>query len=100
MGTPRKHKELIVAWAEGAEIEYRYKDEEAWAKCPIPSWYAHVQYRIKPEPIKTARYKEVLYYNEHRGAWVACITEKHIHLCNNDPEFVRFVDNEWKQEIV
>ena len=44
-----KHAELIKAWADGAEIEY--KSPYGWS--PIegrnPSWLDHSEYRIKPK---------------------------------------------------
>ena len=53
---PHKHAELIKAWADGAEIEERYKDK----KCQdFYEWEAfdgnwsgskYYEYRIKPEP--------------------------------------------------
>lgn len=50
MKTPHKHAELIKAWADGAEIQY--KDSLGnWFDChDDPRWSEHVTYRIKPEP--------------------------------------------------
>lgn len=49
MKTPHKHAELIKAWADGAEIQY--KDSLGnWFDCQDdPRWSEHVTYRIKPE---------------------------------------------------
>ena len=44
-----KHVELIKAWADGAEIEYRDLDAP-WHVRPNPSWLGSGEYRIKPEP--------------------------------------------------
>jgi hypothetical protein len=46
---PHKHAELIKAWADGAEIEYRMIGTEKWVQLDIPSWFADEEYRIKPE---------------------------------------------------
>lgn len=48
---PRKHAELIKAWADGAEIQY--KDSYEWYDCAnAPAWEDNTEYRIKPaEPI-------------------------------------------------
>jgi hypothetical protein len=43
-----KHRDLIVAWADGAEIEYYH--EFTWQPAKNPSWSLVGQYRIKPEP--------------------------------------------------
>jgi hypothetical protein len=52
MKTPHKHAELIKAWADGAEIEYRSHETIEWK--PIFkgwSWDNEIpEYRIKPEP--------------------------------------------------
>jgi hypothetical protein len=50
MKTPRKHAELIKAWADGAEIQVRLPSCEGWGDCQDPYWADHVEYRIKPEP--------------------------------------------------
>ena len=53
---PHKHAELIKAWADGAEIQYRFNGqiaEDAWQNHYIdqnPTWSYSYEYRIKPEP--------------------------------------------------
>jgi len=61
MNAPRKHAELIKAWADGAEIQARMQTGE-WFDCPVPSWIPNDEYRIKPEP----RPDIVLYCCVHR----------------------------------
>ena len=49
MNKKHKHAELIKAWADGAEIEY--KVGTTWHSIDgFPAWYEHSEYRIKPEP--------------------------------------------------
>ena len=47
-----KHYELIIAWANGAEIEYyrNYGDDKIWVNCTNPVWDENREYRIKSEP--------------------------------------------------
>ena len=45
---PHKHKDLIIAWANGALIEYRQGD--VWINTATPWWEDWMDYRIKPEP--------------------------------------------------
>ena len=46
-----KHSELIKAWADGAQIQWRDpKDDERWSDIKIPNWLEDCEYRIKPEP--------------------------------------------------
>lgn len=48
MNKPHKHAELIKAWADGAEIEF--KSHGGWRKCNPVDWNEHMEFRIKPEP--------------------------------------------------
>ena len=54
MSTRHKHADMIIAWANGAEIEYRLGPHERWSEAPSPRWYAGFEYRIKP-PAKKYR---------------------------------------------
>lgn len=49
MKKPHKHAELIKAWADGAEIEFRWSSSDDWKVVTKPCWDAD-EYRIKPEP--------------------------------------------------
>ena len=48
MTTPRKHAELIKAWADGATIEIR--NREGWEIAVCPRWFEANDYRIQPGP--------------------------------------------------
>lgn len=48
MKKPHKHAEVIKAWADGAEIQM--KDKEEWIDIQPFSWHPENQYRVKPEP--------------------------------------------------
>ena len=45
----RKHSELIIAWANGAEVQYSH-GKNIWFNTNIPEWSDSVEYRIVPEP--------------------------------------------------
>jgi hypothetical protein len=47
--TPRKHAELIKAWADGAEIQVLAGDN-TWVDTGSPQWLDYNEYRIKPVP--------------------------------------------------
>lgn len=47
--TPRKHAELIKAWADGAEIEFYSSSNECWIGSARPDWLDSYEYRVKPE---------------------------------------------------
>ena len=46
---PHVHKDVIIAYANGAEIEF--KSTEGWVKCANPSFYPFHEYRVKPRPL-------------------------------------------------
>ena len=57
MGQRHKHADVIIAWAEGTEVEYRKDPDRPWTPVPSQSnWYDYedVEYRIKP-PAKKCR---------------------------------------------
>lgn len=43
-----KHSELIIAWANGAKIQYRSPITKVWADATAPSWKEKLEYRIAP----------------------------------------------------
>lgn len=48
--TQRKHYDLIIAWANGEEIEYWSEDSAEWYHVKNPDWYEDSVYRIRPKP--------------------------------------------------
>ena len=46
----RKHAELIKKWADGAEIQVRDANLDAWKYQPYPAFYDDYEYREKPKP--------------------------------------------------
>ena len=44
---PQPHRDLIIAWANGENIQVRDPDS-AWKDSPFPGWRAAREYRIKP----------------------------------------------------
>lgn len=59
MNTPHKHAELIKAWADGNEIQYKDPHSDNWYTC-TPTWSVKTEYRIKPEK-KWYRVAEFVY---------------------------------------
>ena len=56
MGQPHKHAEVIKAWADGAEIQFRSQNGRCWVDVAIghltPGFSVELEYRVKPEPHK------------------------------------------------
>ncbi len=51
MATPHKYADVIKAWADGHEIEYRMRGSRDWVHLSTPSFDASGEYRVKQEPI-------------------------------------------------
>jgi hypothetical protein len=57
-----KHKDVIDAWANGAEIQFRSFNSDIWLTINgDPYWASAVDYRVKPAP----RVPRVIYVNEY-----------------------------------
>lgn len=59
--TPHKHKDLIIAWANGEEIEWFDTASLVWELTTSPVWSEKFEYRIKPknkEPIVRTMFVE------------------------------------------
>ena len=55
-----KHADLIIAWANGAQIQYKSINDKTWRDLDFPAWDSSGHYRIKPEPKPDCvRYYEV-----------------------------------------
>jgi len=44
------HAELIIAWANGAQIQCRLSEKDKWEDVTTPVWLERFLYRVKPEP--------------------------------------------------
>lgn len=50
----RPHAELIRAWADGAQIQYKKYNRDEWEDTSNPAFVEDYEYRIKPEaPVRT-----------------------------------------------
>jgi hypothetical protein len=67
-----KHYELILAWANGAEIQRLVSG--AWFDCDVnPNWDISSKYRVKPKMIKVGRHEwpeQLKAYIPGMTAWV------------------------------
>lgn len=62
---PHKHAELIKAWADGAEIQWKSRVDGQWRlfEGHIDAWIDDYEYRIKPEPKPDVVEELTLYRN-------------------------------------
>lgn len=66
-----KHADLIIAWANGAKIQFRIPSagrlDNPWHDCPrSPEWHEKLEYRIKPEP-KPDKERYAHFYSDGLG---------------------------------
>mgnify|MGYP006299338035 CR=1 FL=1 len=61
-----KHADLIIAWAEGAEIEVQISTD-TWILIPNPMWYEYKEYRLKPK--QPEWYKDIPPYGVLCRVW-------------------------------
>ena len=47
MNKPHKYAEIIKAWADGAEVEFRSSLGIPWKTASNPNWVNHYEYRVK-----------------------------------------------------
>lgn len=46
---PHKWQKEIIAWANGAQIQYRIDRHNPWIKIHYPNWKGEYEYRVMPE---------------------------------------------------
>lgn len=46
---PHKHRDSIIAWANGADIEFWSENPPRWIYADEPLWREYCEYRIKPK---------------------------------------------------
>jgi hypothetical protein len=44
-----KHADVIIAWANGAEVQFKSKETDCWTDVTDPQFYDQYKYRVKPE---------------------------------------------------
>lgn len=91
MGQRHKHADAIIAWAEGAEIEFRSVPDRGWV--PIlstPGWYEDCEYRVK---LPTKKYRVALFKNGNNGDYYTSTADNQADSNDHEgmPHFVRWL---------
>ena len=89
MGQRHKHADVIIAWAEGKDVQVWDKDTKGWVavRTNTPAFIEDWEYRIKP-PAK--KYRVALFLNEEPLA-VAANTQATADSFEPLPNFVRWL---------
>ena len=88
MTTRHKHADVIIAWANGAEIEYRDTPTENWRPIPTPGWYEDCEYRVKP---LAKKYRVALFNNGAEGYTSTADNQADSNDHEGMPHFVRWL---------
>ena len=102
MTTPHKWADVIKAWADGKEIQYRYLHfPDEWMTANMPNFHMdNIQWRIKPETVKYRRYL----WNQGKYVAVGALNDNILsttpHYIERDNNFIRWIDDEWQEEEV
>ena len=62
-----KHKDVIIAWAKGAEIEGYDAPCDTWHLLHAPQWHSEAQYRVKPTKPKDKHMEALIVLSPHAG---------------------------------
>lgn len=93
-----KHADLIIAWAEGAIIQFKALYGWVDLKYPhIPTWNINTEYRIKPSDI-VVEYKRYI-HQINKNAPTIQITNRaanDFYSVDSISGFVCWVDTEWQ----
>ena len=98
MNKAHKHKDVIIAWANGEKIEYRDPDtSNEWSPIKVPSWLNGIEYRVKPEPkesVHTFRIGVAAYDDETIYTFTVDTKEEE-QLLQADPDFIGWI-SDWE----
>ena len=64
MGQRHKHADVIIAWAEGKDVQVWNSVRNEWQESSNPNWFFGYEYRIKPPANK---YRVALFSNPNNG---------------------------------
>ena len=102
MKKPHKHRDVIVAWANGEEIEYRRNPEE-WSDAKDPTWLTGFEYRIKPKTVKKEGWVNI--YTGFSGGLIVAHTGGPVYRTEKTADLsdygnrVACVRIEWEEEV-
>lgn len=92
-----KHYDLIVAWANGAKIQYKILDSWVDLNSDDVSWHSDVEYRIKPEQI-VVKYRLAL-RKCNDVYYVSSWTKDNYALIEDSQSFIKWLGDEQTIEV-
>ena len=95
MGTKHRHYDVIVAWANGEEVQYRGPSVTSWIDDPDPTWSGG-EYRIKPKRVK--KEADVVVYKTSDGVIKAYVSFLGPILQVYNAALIKVIPLEWEEE--
>lgn len=103
MSERHKHADIIIAWANGEQVQAKLRGSDAWASSPkygdgMPSYWLQlfndegVEFRIKPKTV--VKKAEVVIYKLDNGGYESCFSFEHIY----NAKVVKRFEIEWEEE--
>jgi hypothetical protein len=90
MSERHKHADIIIAWANGEDIQVLNLD--GWECVSNPWWSEYAEYRIKPKTV--VKKAEVVIYKLDSGGYGSCFSFEHIY----NAKVVKRFETEWEEE--
>lgn len=85
-----RHKDLIIAWLNGAEIEVFKQATKRWEIVHSPSFIEDYDYRIKSKEVRFSGlrvdYFNIQVYVHHWARWIACDKSGYINVYSEKPD--------------
>ena len=89
MGQRHKHADVIIAWAEGKDVQVWDKTFRKWGDVPgTPTWREEWEYRIKP---LTKKYRVALFKDDSYTCTSTADTQWRAETLEKSPSFVRWL---------
>lgn len=88
------YHDVIVAWAAGKQVQYRYSNEGEWTDTGRPSFEPSLQWRIKPE-IRHIKYKRWVYNTGSKIGVDVADFSSHYNPETDSSFFVKWIDEDW-----
>ena len=90
MKQPHKHKDVIIAWANGEQNEYYSGCNEARREIDSPSWHELDKYRVKPKEV-TRQFQVALFKFDRSFITITAYNSKQTKMLESHPGFVRWL---------
>lgn len=99
MSQPHKHRDVIIAWANGAQIQFFDVDE--WIDCHEdgPRWHEEKQYRVKPKIVKREGWVNVYRSNTSTAYIGFAFDTKDQALEGATKDSISCIRIEWEEEV-